>query len=100
MMDPIRKQISEVASKPGTEDALRGRLKQLAGRQGQSLSEDHFALLIRHLHEYVESAPDLLQACLDAASRAGFAAALKPIIERAAQYFLEPEDYIDRKSVV
>ncbi len=94
MLDLIRKQISDVAAKPGSEAALRGRLEQLAGHQGQTLSDDGLALLIRHLHAYVESTPDLLEASLSAADDAGLGEALKPIVKTAGDYFLEQEDYI------
>ena len=94
VMDLIRKQISKVTKDPGSEEALRARLGQLAGQQGRSVPEEDFAPLIKYLSEYVESAPDLLDACLAAAESAGIAKAVRPIVRTAAQYFLEPEDYI------
>lgn len=88
----IRNQITSAFNTRGFDGVARERLQQLAG--GQVPDQQKSDRLIELLCEYVERAPQLLDACWSAAQQAGVANEASPILETAAHYFIEPQDFI------
>jgi uncharacterized membrane protein YkvA (DUF1232 family) len=88
----IRKQIADTFNSPGFDTFARQRLQQIS--DGSATDRTREDRLIGLLCEYVERAPQLLEACLDAALREGVANEAAPILEVAARYFVEPQDFI------
>jgi len=92
IINAMRKQIADTFNSPGFDKFARQRLQEISeGSAIDQAREDRVVVLLR---EYVERAPQLLEACLDAAQRAGVANEAAPILEVAARYFLEPHDFI------
>lgn len=88
----IRNQIANTFATPGFDSVARERLQQLAS--GDVPDPKKADRLIELLCEYVERAPQLLEACWSAAQQAGVANEASPILEAAARYFVEPQDFI------
>jgi uncharacterized membrane protein YkvA (DUF1232 family) len=88
----IRDQIKRIFDTPGFDGVARQRIRELSGAAAlDPAKEDR---LIGLLCQYVERAPQLLEACYGAAQQAGVANEAAPILEAAARYFLEPQDFI------
>lgn len=88
----IRDQIATTFGTPGFDGMMRERLRQLA--EGEAVDPQKVDRLIELLCEYVERAPQLLDSCWSAAQQAGVAEEAAPILETAAHYFIEPQDFI------
>lgn len=92
----IRQQIASVVASPQRGAALEQRLRDVAQQTGsrpppsQQAVVEIEAIVLR----YIQDSPDLLDACADAAVRAGLAPVLGPLLQEATQYFLAPEDFI------
>lgn len=88
----IRDQINRTFNTPGFDSFARQRIRELSNATTiDPATEDR---LIGLLCQYVERAPQLLEACYGAAQQAGVANEAAPILEAAARYFLEPQDFI------
>lgn len=90
----IRRQISTVLGLAHSRDVFDRRLQEIAGTQSQTLSPaeiDEFAAVAE---KYVRETVDLLEACDAASIHAGVAHLVGPMLNQAAQYFLDPQDFI------
>jgi uncharacterized membrane protein YkvA (DUF1232 family) len=88
----IRDQIKRTINTPGFDGVARQRIRELSS--AATLDPAKEDRLIGLLCQYVERAPQLLEACYGAAQQAGVADEAAPILEAAARYFLEPQDFI------
>jgi uncharacterized membrane protein YkvA (DUF1232 family) len=88
----IRNQIAATFARPGFDSFARQRLREMSG--GASSMPEKEDRMIELLRQYVERAPQLLEACYGAAMQAGVANEVAPILQAAANYFIEPQDYI------
>lgn len=88
----IRNQIAGTFNRPGFDDFARQRLRELSDASAFVPQEED--RLIGLLCQYVERAPELLDACFEAAHQAGVAHEAAPILEAAAGYFIDPRDFI------
>ncbi|MHC4946816.1 MAG: hypothetical protein ACYTG1_00945 [Planctomycetota bacterium] len=90
----MRQQIGNVLGSPHSRDVFLERLRQIAASQGQPLTDDAADRLAKLAEGCVTSSVDLLEACAVAGRQAGVAPFVEPILEAAARYFLEPQDFI------
>jgi hypothetical protein len=90
----IRSHIAQVLSVPNSDAVMRERIAQLSTGNGQALPAQAQAQIVAVVHGYVMGTVDLLDACADAAARAGVAQFVMPLLDLSGRYFLTPQDYV------
>jgi len=90
----LRQQIATVLSLPHSRQVFDARLQQIAGAQSQVLSQIAMDEIAGVAEQYVTETVDLLEACDFASNQASVAYLVSPMLNAAAQYFLNPQDFI------
>ena len=90
----IRQKIAAAVGSQQGMELLAERLGQIGAEQGQEMSPEAIRQIVGVVRDYVESTPNLLEACAFAANQAGVGGFVMPILEVAAGYFMEPMDFI------
>jgi hypothetical protein len=90
----IIEHIDTLLSSSTATDALEARLEQFADDHSITLGPNDKAAMTELAEGYVRAVANLLIECDVAAAAAGIQRFTSPIIETAAEYFLNPKDYI------
>ena len=90
----LRQQIATVLSLPHSREVFDERLQQIAGTQSQTLSQPAMDEFAGVAEQYVTETVGLLEACDYASNQASVGYLVSPMLNAAAQYFLNPQDFI------
>lgn len=90
----IRQHISTVLSLAHSREVFDRRLQDIAGTQSQTLGPAEIDEFAGVAEKYVSETVDLLEACNVASMQADVAHLVGPMLNQAAQYFLNPQDFI------
>lgn len=90
----IVEHIDSTLSAPTAGEAFGARLEQFAARNSSKLESSDKAAMMSLAEDYVRSVGNLLIECDRTAITAGIQRFTAPILQTAANYFLNPNDYI------
>jgi uncharacterized membrane protein YkvA (DUF1232 family) len=93
-LQPIRKQIENAIAHEARTGTVAQLYRQACQVSGHTPTQADVEGAVTFVRQYVEHAPAILEALEAAAKKAGVIQHLKPILEAAENYFLQPFDFI------